>query len=162
VRFIVAPADGGCCKTRTTVLAEGPITASSGDLRALQSRASPGSEAAERERRGADRQRAFSCQRSRRIRQVVVGCCALLGVIFGTVGAAHKTVMTYPQCGKAGGRYAVSDSTVLQLILLAVAVYFIPNWIASARGHHNVNAISSRICCWAGRFSGGSSRLSGP
>ena len=29
----------------------------------------------------------------------------------------------------------------LLLIAVAVAVYFIPNWVASARGHHNANAI---------------------
>ena len=32
-------------------------------------------------------------------------------------------------------------ATILFLLLLAVAVYFIPNWIASARKHPNVNAI---------------------
>lgn len=29
----------------------------------------------------------------------------------------------------------------LLLITLAVAVYFLPNWVASARKHHNANAI---------------------
>jgi hypothetical protein len=37
-----------------------------------------------------------------------------------------------------------TDQNAFGLILLlaiAVAVYFIPNWIASARNHHNANAI---------------------
>jgi type VI protein secretion system component VasK len=37
-----------------------------------------------------------------------------------------------------------SEQSTLGLIVVlavAVAVYFIPNWIASARNHHNANAI---------------------
>lgn len=31
--------------------------------------------------------------------------------------------------------------TTILFLAIAVAVYFIPNWIASARKHHNANAI---------------------